>query len=695
MLLNEHQSKILFREAGVETPDGVAVTPENHASFTPSFPSPWYAKAQVLAGGRGKAGGVLRVDRIKDLPSACEKIFALEIKGQRSPFLRLEPASSIARELYLSFVVSRDRESLVFSVSPAGGMEVEEQAGAILAQEVPARGGLDPCIVRTAFFHLNVDKSLWRSFDALVRKLYAAVCDYGLLLAEINPLALTPEGDWLALDGKVEIDDNVRDLRPELERFYEPGHASYEENQAREAGLSYVRMEGWVGLLVNGAGLAMATMDLLNFSGLPAANFMDLGGAADRERMRRALGLLFGNNDVKAVFLNLFGGIVSCEAVARAMAEALDGNAPPKPVVVRMAGNGSPEGRDILAGLNQPAIRVFEEMGEALTALRGLRPSDAPAVSFPRVEEVFASPASPQSDTLTGDVPELGLGAETRILVQGATGKTARLHTRLMQEYGANVVAGVTPFKGGQEVLGFPVYDSVAEALKRHEVDASIVFVPAVAAADAVLEAASAGIPWVVCITEGIPQRDMLALLDSLESHPCRLIGPNTPGIIVPGKTKIGIMPGHVFTPGPVAVFSRSGTLTYEAAARLSAEGIGQSFGVGIGGDPFVGMRFVDLLEIARYDDATEAVIVLGEIGGRAEEELAAHIRKTGFPKPLLAFVAGRTAPPGKRLGHAGAILEEGAAQGIEGKLDTLRQAGFTICPDLESIPALVRQALG
>ena len=358
MLLNEHQSKRLFNEAGLSTPQGVLLRPEDLIKETDAIPElgtqgPWFCKAQVQTGGRGKAGGILRMERLKDLRPTCDKLFAMNIKGHKVPLVRVEPGMPFEREFYLSITVSRKRESLVLTAG-AGGMDVENLgpgAKRPLPQNIDPRKGLSEHQIRTAFFHLfapdQPDKADWPGFHKLVRNLYKAVRDYGLLLAEINPLVLTsPEAgrQWVALDGKVEIDDNVRDIRHELERFYQPEHATLEENTAREAGLSFLTLKGWVGLLVNGAGLAMATMDLLNFSGLPAANFMDLGGAADEKRMRTALELLFANKQVSAVFLNLFGGIVSCEAVARALREALGGHPPAKPLVVRMAGNQAEEG---------------------------------------------------------------------------------------------------------------------------------------------------------------------------------------------------------------------------------------------------------------------------------------------------------------------------------------------------------------
>jgi succinyl-CoA synthetase alpha subunit len=242
-------------------------------------------------------------------------------------------------------------------------------------------------------------------------------------------------------------------------------------------------------------------------------------------------------------------------------------------------------------------------------------------------------------------------------------------------------------------VDGVPVYNSVLEAAARHRIDVSLIFVPGAYASEAVLEAAQARVPWIVCITEGIPQLDMLAVLPVLRETGARLIGPNTPGIIRPGAFMAGIMPVDPFRAGEVAVFSRSGTLTYEASSRLSAAGIGQALAVGLGGDPFIGLGFEDWLEIVRDDARVKAALLLGEIGGRAEEDAAAFVRAVNFPKPVAAFVAGLTSPPGRRMGHAGAILEEGGGAGR--KLTALEEAGIAVCPDLDGIAAVMAWLTG
>lgn len=283
---------------------------------------------------------------------------------------------------------------------------------------------------------------------------------------------------------------------------------------------------------------------------------------------------------------------------------------------------------------------------------------------------------------------------KTRVLVQGITGGEGSFHATQMIEYGTKVVAGVTPGKGGQRFQDkVPVFNTVKEAVRETEATASVIFVPPPFAADAILESVYAGIEIIVCITEGIPALDMLSVYQVVKSHGVHLIGPNCPGVISPEKSKMGIMPGFIHKEGAVGVISRSGTLTYEAVGQLTGLGIGQSTCIGIGGDPVIGTRFIDALALFKEDKQTEAVVMIGEIGGSAEEEAAAWIQKN-FTKPVVSFIAGQTAPPGRRMGHAGAIISGGKGTAAE-KMKALSEVGIHVCKSPADIGKTVKEVLG
>ncbi len=284
------------------------------------------------------------------------------------------------------------------------------------------------------------------------------------------------------------------------------------------------------------------------------------------------------------------------------------------------------------------------------------------------------------------------VGNDTRLVVQGFTGNEGTFHAEQMIAYGTNLVGGVTPGKGGTRHLERPVFNTVADAVEKEGANASVIFVPPPFAADAIAEAAMNGIELIVCITEGIPIKDMIAALEIVRRHGSRLVGPNCPGVITPGQAKVGIMPGNVFSPGPIGVISRSGTLTYEAVDQLTKAGLGQSTAIGIGGDPVIGTKHREAVELFQNDPETEAIVMIGEIGGSDEEEAAAWI-KDHVNKPVVAFIAGRTAPPGRRMGHAGAIVSGGKGT-ADDKIEAMKAAGITVCESPAVIGETVKNLL-
>src|ERR687891_401145 len=531
MDLLEHQGKELFERHGIKLIPRAVAASAAEAREAAGRLGPVAVKVQVQAGGRGKGGGIVLAKTPDEAEPAARKMFEDGFNGMTVTRVLLERLVDIERELYMAVTLDRAEQRYVAMTSSEGGIDIEEVAAT--RPEAIRRAAIDP-LLGLKPFHVRrlvggFPEDARDGAGALLERIYEVLITNDATLVEVNPLAVLKDGRVVPLDAKVTIDDNALYRHPDLAEYASAFPLEPTEARARELGLQFVKLDGQVGIIGNGAGLVMSTLDVVQQAGGAAANFLDVGGGA---------------------------------------------------------------GADVMAVL---------------------------------------------------------LEADTPVVVQGITGKEGRFHTLRNRDYGTNVVAGVTPGKAGEDVEGVPVFDSVAEAVEATGADASITFVPARFAADAILEAADAGVSLIVCITEGIPVLDMARVANYLRGKEHVLIGPNCPGLISPGKANLGIIPGEITKEGGVGLVSRSGTLTYQIMNELTQRGIGQSTCIGIGGDPIIGTGFVDVLARFEADPQTEAVVLIGEIGGSGE----ADAPRDNTPRPTTA--AGPLDPT------AGAVLRAGA----------------------------------
>ncbi len=691
MDIHEYQAKELLAGFGVAIPrGGVAYSPEQAVYRASEIGGArWAVKAQIHSGARGKAGGIKLCSSEDEVRQAAKSLLGKRLvthqtgpEGRVVHRLYVEAAVPIEREIYLGLVLDRKSERIMVVASPQGGMEIEEIARqspeSILREVVEPAVGMTAFQAREIAFALKLTPAQVSRAVTTLLGAYRAFRDLDATMVEINPLVVTADGQLLALDCKMTFDDNAMFRRPNVSELRDYAEEDPREAQAAEYGLNYVALDGNIGCIINGAGLAMATMDMIKHAGGSPANFLDVGGGASPDRVAAAFKLVLSDDNIEAMLVNIFAGINRCDWVAQGVVQAAKETRLTIPLVVRLDGNNVEEGRRILKESGLPIITA-DTLSEA-------------------ADRVVEAQGLPRGRARRRQRPAMSILIDrtNRVIVQGFTGDKATFHAREMIAYGTDIVGGVTPGKGGSRHLDRPVFNTVKEAVREAGADTSIIFVPAAFCADSIMEAAYAGIRFVVTITDGIPAQDMMMVKRYLWRFPKErrtlLVGPNCAGVISPGKAMLGIMPGHIYMQGNVGLITRSGTLGYEAASQMKALGIGITTSVGIGGDPVNGSSFVDHLKLFEQDPETEAVMIIGEIGGPQEAE-AALFAKENMTKPVIGYVAGLTAPKGRRMGHAGAIISAFGDTAAE-KAEIMRSAGLTVAPSPAELGSTVAAVL-
>ena len=548
MDIHEYQAKELLAGFGVQVArGGLAYSPEQAAYRAREIGGErWVVKAQIHAGGRGKAGGVRLCRDEAEVEAAAEALLGKRLataqtgpRGKLVNRLYVEAASEVVSEFYLGLVLDRQSERIMVVASAAGGMEIEEISATrpetLIRISVDPAVGMQPFHAREIAFGLGLDSAHTAQAVETILGCYRAFRDLDATMVEINPLVTTADGVLLALDAKMSFDDNALFRRPRIAELRDKSQEDPRETKAMDRGLSYVGLEGNIGCIINGAGLAMATMDMIKHAGGEPANFLDIGGGATPERVAKAFNLVLSDAKVEAMLVNIFAGINRCDWVARGIVQALQKVEMRVPLVVRLAGTHVEEGREILE---------FERLSHH----RRRQPRRGGGEGRVRLapDRAVAAPG--------GSGMSILLDETTGVIVQGFTGKIGSFHAQEMIQYGTRLLGGVTPGKGGTTHLGLPVFNSVRAAVAATGATASIVFVPPPFAADSIMEAADAGLELCVAITDGIPAQDMIRVKRYMrrykrEQRLC-LIGPNCAGVISPGKALLGIMPGHIYKPG-------------------------------------------------------------------------------------------------------------------------------------------------
>ena len=692
MDLFEYQAKDLFAEYGVPVQPGkVAHTAEEARDIAAEFAASGHplvvVKAQVKTGGRGKAGGVKLANGPEEAYAKASQILGMDIKGHTVHTVLIAQAVDIAAEYYLSFLLDRANRTFLSICTVQGGMEIEEVAhnspDAVARIPVSPTAGVDAAKATEIIAAGRIPAQAAEGAALLAERLWAMFADEDATLVEVNPLALTEDGAVLAVDGKVTLDDNAS-FRQEHARFVDTSSTDPIEARAKEKHLNYVKLDGEVGIIGNGAGLVMSTLDVVAqagqpFGGIKPANFLDIGGGASAEVMANGLEIVLSDPSVRSVLVNVFGGITSCDAVANGIVSAI-GHARR-----RAASRWTARSWSGWTGTTPPRAGASWNRRPYPRSSRWRRWTARPA----------GPPNLPARQRREREMA-IFLTGQSRVMIQGITGSEGRRHGARMLAAGTQIVGGTNPRKAGQRIelngTDVPVFGTVADTMAETGADVSVVFVPASGTKDAVIEAIEAQIPLCIVITEGVPVHDTAQFWAraSAAGNRTRIIGPNCPGVASPGKSNAGIIPADITSEGRIGLVSKSGTLTYQMMYEL--RDIGFSTAVGIGGDPVIGTTHIDCLQAFEQDPETDAIVMIGEIGGDAEERAGAFIEQH-VTKPVVGYVAGFTAPEGKTMGHAGAIIS-GSSGTAQAKKEALEKAGVRVGKTPSETASLVRDIM-